>query len=514
MLFSIVIIFQLSEYFFALPKYANDFVKVTGFIIVILGAGFFVVKAPKLSARKFKIVAVIAVCLAVVSHIIVAHALYSTSHSWDVGAVHKLAINYIETGTTETPGAWEQNYLAKYDNNVPITLFLTLIFKAVSLFGISNFALCSQVINSAAILGAFFMMIVAAYKLFGRRAAALAYVFGFILIIISAYAPITYTDTLGMFFVAAMLLAMVVLDKASGKKRLALSCLLGLLLVFGYLIKPTTAILFIAFVVVVLAKNLPNITRKGFLKKGIAILLSLIAGLVVGWALYTVALGMLPNFAKYSTEQIDRYKTPIEHYIGMGALRGLGPWTGCKNGGYCSDYVDWVQSEDGLKSLADRKEYALSLWQDSVTAGSPFDYLGFVIKKAVISFSDGSFGIWQEGGSLNNQIVFFDNNDIDVTIRQFIGPDGRYLNRFKALQYAVWLAILVIIVVSAVFVLKDRRLRQNLWLNVFYLTAIGLCLYLMLFECRARYAFLYLPVFIMLASGGLGLTIRKTYRSK
>ena len=63
---------------------------------------------------------------------------------WDVGAIHKGAIEWVETGTFEN----YYEYFYRFPNNLAAMAFLHLFFKIASIFGIKDYFAISVVINS------------------------------------------------------------------------------------------------------------------------------------------------------------------------------------------------------------------------------------------------------------------------------------------------------------------------------------------------------------------------------
>ena len=61
---------------------------------------------------------------------------------------------------------------------------------------------------------------------------------------------------------------------------------------------------------------------------------------------------------------------------------------------------------------------------------------------------------------------------------------------------AIWMLVLALALCCAVFVKEER-------LAVVMLSLIGITLFEMLFEARARYLYCYAPVYILMASIGL-----------
>lgn len=464
---------------------------------------FFLAAKPKMSRRRFLVAMITAVIFATGIHLIVAMGLASDGHSWDAGVVYMLARHYAETGAVDIPPpAWETNYLATYPNNIPITFLLAITFRIAHLFGGSSYIIYSQMINSAAILGTFYIIVYLATRLYGRRAGAVSLLFCLPLLVISPYAPVTYTDTLGGFAVALTLLLMVMTSASSGVKKLVLGVLLGCAIYIGYLIKPTVLIIVIALCAIFFVYS---IGRKHLLKKDIIVLTSVLIGVCLAFSCYTAMRHTL-GFANYTKEHFQRYEMPIHHFLGMGSLRGLDPWSNCAQGSFCADYVDWAQSTEGLDTLKERKDYGVSLWRASFTE-SPIAYLQFISGKLSFSYNDGSFGAWGEGN--NSSIQFKTHSAVSTTVRSYVSFDGEHRNIARAVVDAIWLLLLMVLLVGGVLSLIDKVPRGDVWAHVMSLSLIGLSIYVMLFETRARYLFLYLPVFILLACWGASVLGRK-----
>lgn len=447
--------------------------------------------------RRFTIVLLTLFALAFGTHAVVMHALVSTGHSWDAGVVHTIAAYYAENGTTFIPESWEGAYLAYYSNNIPITFLLSVAYKAASMAGIHEFAVMGPIINSIAILGSFVILVLVAWKLYGRRAALAAYGIGFVLIILSAYTPITYTDTVGMFAVMLSLGAAVLFHYSKTLRRQLLwACLFGVAVVAAYLIKPTAVLLPAALVAMYL------IARRFRINWRIAVFFA--AGIIAAYGTYSVAWRALPNFAEYPPAYINERATSVEHFLGLGSLRGLPPFENCKRGVYCPDYVDWIlgfEGNPGIKTLEERKAFALQLWKDSVTTDFPLGYTKFIAGKAVFSYSDGSFGTWGEGSANNQYIKFRYNTPVDRVVRDIMGPLGRHLQAYKDALTVVWFTILAVIGSGVALAFLSKKFRGDGWQNAFRLAVLGLTGYIMVFETRPRYLFLYVPIYILLAVG-------------
>lgn len=459
-----------------------------------------ITRLPTISRRGMRILFIVLAVFSIITEVIVAHALLSNGHGWDVGTVDVIARHY--GGNGEALSGFDSIYLARNDNNVPITLLLATIYRGLSYFFGEHYTLYSQIINSTAILMSVFLTVYIAGRLYGKRAALIAFMLGYLLIILSPYTPITYTDTIAMFFVVLTVFCALKISSAKLKGRYFWAFSIGLVLAIGYLMKPTVIFIGLALVFALAITYLNKVTIPK-LKKHSYIALFGLLGLTLGLTGYHVVRLSLPQFATYTPAQINASKTPLEHYLAMGSFRGLPPYEECMYGSFCMKFAQYMQSGAAeVSTLAKRKEYALELWRSGLKEDFPSGYSSFLVKKTLLIYSDGSFGVWLEGGN-NEVITFYNNNNLDVLIRSYMGPLGNNSNIFRVLLHTIWLVILIVISLGTIHSLFNRKIRENFWLNYYRIAIIGVSIFLILFEGRPRYLFLYLPIFILLAVGTL-----------
>lgn len=486
--------------------------------IVIIGLYYVLlnVKVPKFFKKHYKNIMLILISVMFVVQVVVGVALYSRNHSWDVSVVEMLAQNYVDTGTTEvSKDMWEYRYLNRYDNNIPITLLITGILKVGQLTGINGHLLI-YVINGLLLFFSSVIVLYIVHKRFGRRYCLVAYIILLFLVTISPYAAIFYTDTTGMFFVSLIMLCIFKVGQFKGsRKKYVWLTFLGGCSAVGLLTKPTTFIVIIALVMSLLIIKVAGLKN---VKRGFFSVLFTMAGFIFTMASYEAILASLPNFAKYSNEEINEQRVSFAHYLGMGSLRGLPPYEGCTSGGYCSDYADWINSENGPKTAETKKDYSINIWKESLLTDFPSGYTSFIFNKIKLTFSDGSFGAWVEGGGRNDQIQFRTNDRFSIIIRSYLGPLGTNFKRTKLVWQVIWLSTLILIFGMSTFILFDKNKIKSrkdiIYILTLLLTFIGLVLYQMLFESRARYIFLYIPLFVCMAIYGLERINNKINKAK
>lgn len=117
-----------------------------------------------------------------------------------------------------------------------------------------------------------------------------------------------------------------------------------------------------------------------------------------------------------------------------------------------------------------------------------------LIKKNLSNYNDGTFTWAREGGFYKT--VYPSNSRVKTALRDF------YCNKpetFRLLAQTIWFFTLLCICFSAF----SKASAYSGIISLVALSLFGESIFLLLFECRARYLFLYLPLFLILAAVGL-----------
>ena len=114
------------------------------------------------------------------------------------------------------------------------------------------------------------------------------------------------------------------------------------------------------------------------------------------------------------------------------------------------------------------------------------------------TYNDGTFG-WSKEGTFYYQVPE-DNSRITKVLRSFYYTNEKGANYlvFATAEQILWLFILICIC-FCVLPFKTKDGVENL----ISLSLLGVSIFLMLFECRARYLYVFSPLFSMLAMVGL-----------
>jgi hypothetical protein len=122
-------------------------------------------------------------------------------------------------------------------------------------------------------------------------------------------------------------------------------------------------------------------------------------------------------------------------------------------------------------------------------------YIKFLLKKTLINFSDGSFA-WNCEGNFYSKVPERETNLSDFLQNIYFGY-GEYHQIFLTFLQFLWFIILILLLgILKNIIILDFQITTLL------LTLVGVIIFVMLFEARARYLFSYSPFFIIGATVG------------
>lgn len=313
-----------------------------------------------------------------------------------------------------------------------------------------------------------------------------------VLVGLSPWYMIPYSDTYAL-FCCTLLLYLATCAKPS------LSAFLGFgaLGAFSYSIKPTCIFVVLAAIVLWLLAR-PGKERLVDVFKRVSIVL---ASLVVALGLISVWTGSL------GIAWDEDVRIGASHF----AMMGLSDET---DGIFSQDDVDASLSQP---DVSHRQQMNYQVILQRLRDYGPWGLLKHLCKKALVCFNDGTFAWWLEGnffaqpisGSFGEKTNFF---------RSYIYPEGYYEGpnfyaAFCTIEQDLWLICLT----GIPFCLLARRTQQPIgrhaamadsmdatWLVIVF-TLGALFLFLMVFEARARYVYLYSGYYVLLGMHGFQL---------
>lgn len=405
------------------------------------------------------------------------------SPGFDASIVFGSAQN-LTLGRGLDPG--EVLYYSMYPNNVFLTLTMWKFLSLIHLAGISGppalFYAALVVVNAAFLTVGVLLTFLVTKRFAGLRLAVFTLLPSLVLVVVSPWIGTVYSDTLGLVFPILIVFLYLVSEEAPTRaRRLLWWALIGLVTAVGYELKPTTVFALVAIALVALIR-----TRVRAL--GVRALLGPVSSIVAAVLVLGVAhvsLGAIENRSgTVPFDLADSQKAfPLTHFLKMGS-HGLG--------GYDDDDVRETRA---IPTEQGKFEAGLDGYVSNVTALGPVGYADFLGAKALRILGDGTFYQWQEGGQTN--LPFIVQNPLGRLAQSFYGPAGAAHGALLDLWQAFWFALLALLTVP-LFV--RSRLLFGDSATILRVALLGLVVFLLLFEGRSRYLYLYLPSFVVLAA--------------
>lgn len=393
-----------------------------------------------------------------------------TPIGWDV----------LEVVNSAEYGMYNGDYFAKYPNNLFTQLFLSIYLKAVGfipyLSSLRKFELLNLFFVDISIL----LGVLTAKKIYGIRAADRVFCSSVLLIGFHPTLSVIYSDTLAMPFPIGILFCLVYgMDTDKTVKRTVFFSLGAILGVIGYCIKPTAIIIEIAILIMIVLR-----WKKDFLKPQIIIPV-LIALLTCFMTYEVVNIIEQPIKNELQKQYPDIKPRGVLHYIALGLCvpdentSGYGSWNETE--------VIWMQQH--INDLNYTQE-AIEHIKSKLTAFGCIGFLEHLANKLIWAGSDGTFFYGGEGD------FHLDEQASQSTLRgklqnAFYIETDFYQKWFSSWMQGVWLLICIR------GVLSYFKKEDNVFTAISKLSILGLFLFLLFFENRSRYLFLYLPVFLL-----------------
>lgn len=408
---------------------------------------------------------------------------------WDAGAVLGNAIGLAD-GSLETLDA---DYFAKYPNNIFLTLLLAVFSKIMLFFGVTDLLAASVVSNVVVLLCGVLLTYLLARRLAGTGGAILSLLPSTAFVVLSPWIAVPYSDSYGLLFpVMLMYLYVRALDATRLWPRVGLWAAMGLVGLIGFNIKPT--VVFVLAGVAFLTLSVALTAHKSLRQFWSAVMSVLVAVVVFGTGTAAVKhvernLPVIPFDVTNNPQAV-----PFTHFLKMGA-------TG--SGGF--------NEQDVLETVAildpqERFNSGLDIYKQRVVSMGPLGYADFLTRKALSTFGDGTFGMWSEGVVSTQDDPFLSKDTRSRSIQDYLWVKGPNFQFTTSVWQSFWFVILLLVALP--IVLRGGRIFSSS-ASVMRISLLGLFLFQLFFETRARYLYLYVPFFILLAVLTLDLVVSR-----
>ncbi|MFZ1250585.1 MAG: hypothetical protein WAR37_04035 [Candidatus Microsaccharimonas sp.] len=457
-------------------------------VTIALGAS----EKPPVRLKKMYIPLVVVLFIVIAAiQVVYAWGLLSDGYTWDTKYVFEAAVQIVTNGSLD---ATNGNYLTEASNNLGITYLLAGLFTTMKFFGFTNYLWGATLFNVTVLLVVQILIFLSAHRMYGRRIALLSLPFSFVLVGLTMHVQTPYTDTIAILFpILIFYLVTVFVTLKSIWTRSLLAGFIGLVAGTGYLIKPTVIIALIAVLFVGLLVWLFQGKKIVTFKKLRDLFLPVITGGLTIAAVY-FGFGAYVNHSQLlpvTYQQALDKALPLQHFINIGSKTGTdGPTT--NYGGYNQQTVDIVSA---LPTREAKVDYSIESYGDQLREYGLIGYISFLIHKASWITSDATFYAYGEGDL--NSVSFKNNDNVSVAVRNagYVYNPGYYI--LGNVMQVFWLAILLMIALQFIITVASKKFRINPFVTIIHLMLIGIIAFLLIFEGRSRYLFLYVPMFIL-----------------
>lgn len=422
--------------------------------------------------------AALALMLIACGFCILSTVLFSIAPSWDYGVVLRSSLELARDGAlTDMP------YFFRYPFQVYPLLYMTFFMKLIHVRTMAAACGVSYVLSIVHILVALYGAFFVGKLLRGKRFGLKILLFCMCSAPLFLYASICYTDTLALPFpvwtLALWLYArkMPVLTKQQKWKKVALYAGSGMMAGFGFRMKSIAAIGLIALIIFLLfdrteqqskrdeGKDAAFFWQRPAVKKCMTVLL-----LLLGFLIVVAGSSLAARAAGYGDMHNDKYTYPMTHWFMMGANRET-------IGGYYAEDDLFTRS---LPTYAERQKQTTARFVERIRMDGASGYFRFLMDKLEAMLCTGNY---QVGGKLAQHPLI-----VHPALKTSNSPLTRcYLSYQQAFQAVVLFSLLMGIVLLA-------RKKEGWAFRLTAMMLIGVVLFLLLWEGKARYLLFLVPV--------------------
>lgn len=404
---------------------------------------------------------------------------------WDAKLVLR---NAYYMGVYANPEFVDGHYYSVYPNNSIITLIFGGIIRLFWYVvggepGIDRCALVLIVFQCTVNTLTGMATLCAAKRLTGsRRFARLVAVVYVALVGLSPWVMIPYSDCVGLIFPILMVDAYQ--RSKSGRHEWLWWLGIGLLAGAGYLVKPQIVILLIAMVLV----EAVHMISGGHIGKR---LMQLTAAVVI--ALVCIGPGFDWIIDHSMIEINEEENVGFFHYAMVGLNEdSIGTFT----------VEDSVYTES-FPTREERKEGQMAVIRERLESMGLTGLIRHYARKTIMNYGDGSFS-WGYEGDFFSMPVEDKDGVLSPVLKYLTGErqEGGQFPEMATYFQCIWLGVLLGLPMMAAACWKKKQQGEANVYEAMMLGVIGLTLFEMLFEARARYLLTYTPLYIILGLGG------------
>lgn len=392
-----------------------------------------------------------------------------TPIGWDAGEVYYSAVY----------GISDWNYFSLHHNIIFPVLMMQNWLKVTEFASFLSPLRRMEILNLIFADASLILAFLTARKIFNKKMADIVLILGIILIGFHPTLSVIYSDSLALPFPIGILYCLLCADirKEQWKKKLyvGISAILG---VVGAFIKPTVVIVYIAATIVFMIRKWKKESVKG-------ILVTVAVFICCSGLSYCAMSAYLKPVEDYALEQApNAHPRGMLFYVGMGLEhRDTTEGYGCFN----EPEVKWTNEHIWNENY---KEEAIERIINRIKEFGVLGYTQHLADKLIWAGSDGTFFYGLEGEFHEEEQAPQDTLRGKLQNAFYIETEF-YQHWFSSWLQGIWLLCVILCFITF---FKKQTFEFS---NIAKLSIIGLFMFLLIFENRSRYLFLYLPVLLI-----------------
>jgi len=422
--------------------------------------------------QEFYFIIIASVFLFIIQIFITKNIYFKTG--WDVGWIHATVDEILYNRGLLNPS--DYYFYSRMPNNLNLSAFFVILGRILIPLNV-NYYMVSLLISNFLVNLAGFFTYLSVYRITKKiKYSIFAWVLFILLVGLSPWITIPYSDTYSILF--PILAFYLYLSRDPKKNNYGRWFFIGFLCFLGFTIKPIVIINLIAIVLIEiykLSKNIEKNIQKTKILSFFFIIVSIIPIMIIN--IYC------RNIMEININKNERFT--LFHLIMVGLNKE-------NDGAYWENDFNFSAS---FKTVKERNIANIDVIKDRLVDFGFVGYLNFLSKKTLVNFSDGSFA-WNCEGNFYSEVPERENS-LSQFLQNIYFRSGKYHQIFLTFLQFLWFTILILLLgVCTNIKILDFQITTLL------LTLVGVILFVMLFEARARYLFSYSPFFIIGATVG------------
>lgn len=436
--------------------------------------------------EHFVLVAVASVVLLFLAQLIVIHGAWFYS-GWDIEFITNMDIP-------------ERSYFSAYPNQLFLAGTFRILAELSRYLGVYPPYVFLLMGSSLCVCISIFLTALIAYKLMAPAHAYGVLLLAILLIGCNPWFLIPYSDTYAMPFVVIPFFVM-----SYCRPRFLRAFFVVFFVLIGMFIKPTVIFVGLTIGLFALQRLAGSAWSRGVLAT--KVLVCVVAACLAGPCAYAIKARVCARITPELVNLDSNRTFGITHFLMM----GTNPTS------FGSFSYDDVVLSFTCANASERTAVNLSTWKSRLADLGARGYIALLGRKSLSNYMDGSFG-WNNEGDFVKEIIgdnkyllrWFGIENTSENTSESASENASNSQLTASIEPFCYLAqILWFITIFGVLACpyKQQNLNaRNAWIsqstNCMMIAILMLSMFLMIFECRARYLFLYTPLFVILAMSG------------